>query len=380
MIPLLLALTFLYMAVLLFIAAGLHRLKPAAAASERPFISVLVAARNESAHIAPLLDALSRQDYPGDRYEILLIDDASGDDTVAQVLTWRRAHPAAPLRLLHSTGREQVISPKKHALAQGIAAAQGEILLFTDADCQPLPAWISTMADFFAPEIGMVIGYSPYELPRPRRLGERLLALESLSLAALAAATTGWGRPATCTGRNLGYRKAVWREVDGFTRIAHFISGDDDLFLKQVLERTRWRVAYALHAQAIVPTRLLTSGRAFFRQRLRHASKGFHYGLKMTSLLATAWLFNLLLAAGAISSLGHSPLDLRPWLAWLGKSAVELLLLSRFARAMQRTQTLTVFPLAEFLHVFYVILFGALGPLTRIRWKENAAPVAAAGA
>lgn len=380
MIPLLLALTILYIVALLFIVQGLRRLKPPPTSAEQPFISVLIAARNEAAHITPLLEALDRQEYPRDRYEIVIIDDASNDTTVEQILAWQCSHPGSPLRLIHSQGREQVISPKKHALAQGIAAARGEILLFTDADCLPLPTWISALQACFTPEVGMVIGYSPYEIPPPRSLGERFLALESLSLAALAAATSGWRRPATCSGRNLGYRKTVWTEVDGFAPIAGFISGDDDLFLKLVLERTRWQVHYALTPEAIVPTRLLTSGRAFFRQRLRHASKGFHYGIKMTSVLALAWLFNLLLLAGAIQSLCQSPVDPRPWLAWAGKSAAELLLLVHFAKPMRRLHFLWIFPLAEILHAGYVVLFGALGPLSRIHWKETAASAAPAGA
>lgn len=380
MIPLLIALTALYMTALLFILQGFRRLKPPSASMGRPFISVLIAARNEAAHITPLLEALDRQDYPRDRHEILIIDDDSSDTTVKEIDRWQRAHPGSPLRLIHSQGRDQVISPKKHALAQGIAAARGEILLFTDADCLPLSTWISALQGFFTPEVGMVIGYSPYEIPPPRSLLERFLALESLSLAALAAATSGWKRPATCTGRNLAYRKTVWKEVDGFTAIAGFISGDDDLFLKQVLERTRWQVTYALTPEAIVPTRLLTNSRAFFRQRLRHASKGFHYGPKMTTLLALAWLYNLLLVAGTIQSLCQSPMDPRPWMAWAGKSMAELLLLIRFAQPMRRLQFLGIFPLAELLHVGYVVLFGALGPLSRIHWKENAASTAPAGA
>ncbi|HQG46714.1 MAG TPA: hypothetical protein PLG50_13730, partial [bacterium] len=98
------------------------------------------------------------------------------------------------------------------------------------------------------------------------------------------------------------------------------------------------------------------------------------------TLLALAWLYNLLLVAGTIQSLCQSPMDPRPWMAWAGKSMAELLLLIRFAKPMRRLQFLGIFPLAELLHVGYVVLFGALGPLSRIHWKENAASTAPAGA
>lgn len=354
---------------MIVISLGIGRLSgPADTAT--PFISVIVAARNEAENIIALLEALARQDYPASHHEIIIVDDASEDETAALAAGWIQARSIDRIRLLHSVGRDQVTSPKKHALAQGIAAAKGEILLFTDADCQPPPGWISTLAGYFRPEVGMVIGYSPYELPQPRTLGERLLALESLSLAALAAGTAGWGRPATCTGRNLGYRKSLWNELGGFSAISHFISGDDDLFLKLVVQHSRWRLVYALAPQAIVPTRLLTSTGSFFRQRLRHASKSFYYGWRMTTILAIVWFFNLLLLVSLVGALsGHAALW--PWFCLGLKAAGELVLLLRFAQPMQRLQTLALFPLAEVLHILYLILFGALGPLTRIRWKER---------
>lgn len=354
---------------MIVISLGIGRLAGHANAAT-PHVSVIVAARNEAENILALLEALARQDYPASRHEIIIVDDASEDDTAALATGWIKARSADRMRLLHSVGREAVTSPKKHALAQGITAASGEILLFTDADCQPPPEWISTLIAFFRPEVGMVIGYSPYELPQPRTLGERLLALESLSLASLAAGTAGWGRPATCTGRNLGYRKTLWSELGGFNAIARFISGDDDLFLKMVVQHSRWRVAYALAPQAVVPTRLLTSTGSFFRQRLRHASKGFYYGWRMTTILALAWFFNLLLLASLAGTL-FGRAALWPWFCLSLKAAGELVLLLRFAQPMQRLQTLALFPLAEMLHILYLLLFGALGPLTRIRWKEK---------
>ncbi len=373
MTALLLLLTLLYMAALLIISRGISRLQPAAAPKTRPFISVIIAARNEASCITPLLEALARQDYPREQHEIIIVDDASRDGTAEIIEQWLRDNPHCPIRLLHSKGRDQVISPKKHALTQGIHTARGEILLFTDADCQPPASWISSLCAYFGDQTGMVIGYSPYEIPPPHSLGQRFLALESLSLAALAAGTTGWGRPATCTGRNLGYRKSLWLQVNGFEPIARFVSGDDDLFLKQVLDRTSWRIAYALTPGAIVPTRLLPSAKAFFRQRLRHASKGFYYGWKMSSILALAWIFNLLLLIAVITSLCGPAITPWAWVAWAGKSAAELILLIRFARPLQRLHTLSIFPQAEAVHVLYVVLFGALGPLNRVRWKETAA-------
>ena len=47
-----------------------------------PFISAMIVARNESAYIEKSLNSLINQTYPKDRYEILLIDGNSNDNTV----------------------------------------------------------------------------------------------------------------------------------------------------------------------------------------------------------------------------------------------------------------------------------------------------------
>jgi len=364
---LLLLLTLLYTAALIGIALGVRINRSTRCAEPRTFISVIVAARNESAHILALCRALAQQAYPPERYEVLFVDDASTDDTARLIETFIAEHPGHAMRLIHSQGREQVRSPKKHALAQGIAGATGEILLFTDADCIPPATWVQAMASQFDDETGMVIGFSPYEVPLPHTLLQRVVALESLSLAALAAGTTGYGRPATCSGRNLAYRKCVFEEVGGFAAIAHFVSGDDDLFLKLVHERTPWKIRYALDAGSIVPTRHLSGLKAFVHQRLRHASKGFYYGWRMTGTLMLAYGFNLLL----LVSLLLPSRGLMPWVALGVKGCAEFFLLGRFALIMKRSRYLAVFPLAELLHIPYVVFIGALGPLLRIRWKEK---------
>jgi cellulose synthase/poly-beta-1,6-N-acetylglucosamine synthase-like glycosyltransferase len=371
MIILLLIFASLYASGLIWIALGIRNLKSRAPTEPPVFISVLVAARNESSHIVDLLQALMHQDYPANRYEVVIIDDASTDDTALKIEAVIQQSPDQNIRLVHSQDRDRVLSPKKHALAQGISAALGDILFFTDADCVPPSSWIKSMMACFTPETGMVIGLSPYELPLPKTLFQNLIALESLSLAALAAGTTGRGRPATCTGRNLAYRREVYQQVGGFKSIAHFVSGDDDLFLKLVHDRTDWRITYAMDPESVVPTRHLSNQRVFLRQRLRHASKGFHYGWKMTSTLMLVYFFNLALLFSCVSSLYHPSLDLWPWFSWLVKSAGEFVLLYRFTAPLDRSRYLWYFPLAELLHVPYVLVVGALGPIFKIQWKEN---------
>lgn len=358
----------IYLALIAWITWGLFRI-PKALSQEQSPVSVIVAARNEEENIAELLESLCVQDYPPEKYEVIIVDDGSTDSTALIISDFINHHPERQIKLLRSQNRETVVSPKKNAIGQGINAASGEIILLTDADCIVPPGWITGLVQRFDPETGMVIGFSPYERPSIKSLPSRFLALDALSLAAIAAGTSGWGMPATCNGRNLGYRQAVFQQVGGFEKIKQFASGDDDLFLKLVLKYTDWKIRYVLDASLAVPTLMLSNIRQFFHQRMRHASKGLHYEPAKILLLIVVYLYNLLLIAAILSLIVGQSLWLLLPLAI--KFVADFILLFTFATYMHKRSYLSIFPLASIVHLFYVTIFGALGQLKWFKWKEK---------
>lgn len=96
-------------------------------------ISVITPARNASATLPALLDALLALERPaGAELEFILVDDGSCDDT-ARIA---RGHPAG-VRVLDGAARGPAAA--RNAAA---AVARGEVLAFTDADCAPTPGWL----------------------------------------------------------------------------------------------------------------------------------------------------------------------------------------------------------------------------------------------
>lgn len=94
-----------------------------------PFVSVLIPVRNERAMLPRLLEQLLAQNYPPDRYEILVVDGRSTDGT-PDLVRRRFAKRAVPIRILDN--------PKMHASAGrnvGLSAARGEIILFLNGRC-----------------------------------------------------------------------------------------------------------------------------------------------------------------------------------------------------------------------------------------------------
>ena len=97
----------------------------------RPFISVVVAARNEEVQIADCLSGLAIQDYPD--YEVVVVDDGSTDSTAALIAGWVEKDPRFKIVQLSGSGS------KKAALTAAIKEATGEVIATTDADCAVVP-------------------------------------------------------------------------------------------------------------------------------------------------------------------------------------------------------------------------------------------------
>ena len=95
-----------------------------------PRVSVIVPARNEEQHLAAAMRSILALDYP--ELEVIAINDRSDDRTGKILDELAAANP--PLRALHVTELPQGWIGKNYVLYCGAQAAEGELLLFTDAD------------------------------------------------------------------------------------------------------------------------------------------------------------------------------------------------------------------------------------------------------
>jgi hopene-associated glycosyltransferase HpnB len=117
-----------------------------------PSVAVLVPARNEAAQIAPCLNSLLAQDYPG-AFSIDVIDDNSTDGTATLVRALaQREDAAGRLRLIEGSSLPEGWTGKLWALRQGFEAATSRdaspvYVLFTDADIIHAPDLLRRLVD-----------------------------------------------------------------------------------------------------------------------------------------------------------------------------------------------------------------------------------------
>jgi 1,2-diacylglycerol 3-beta-glucosyltransferase len=115
------------------------------APDQLPFVSLLVAAKNEEAVITRLVETLCQLDYPASRYEVWIVDDNSSDRT--PVLLEGLIQKYAQLRLLRRSA--DATGGKSGALNQVLPLTQGELIAVFDADAQVEPDLLRRVLPLF---------------------------------------------------------------------------------------------------------------------------------------------------------------------------------------------------------------------------------------
>ncbi len=136
-------------------------------AADWPHVTVLIAAHNEEAVIADILNALLHVDYPVDKLAILPVNDRSSDGTREIIDDFVRRYPDR-ISPFHRAGGKP---GKAAALKDAMELVETEVVLVFDADYIPGKALIRQLvAPFFDPEVGSVMGRVV-----PMNVGKKLL-------------------------------------------------------------------------------------------------------------------------------------------------------------------------------------------------------------
>lgn len=133
-----------------------------------PRVVVVVPAWNEAAVLAASLERLMHLEYPPDRLRVVVVDDASTDDTPAVVGAQAQRWPGRIVHLRRDQGGQGKAHTLNHGLEFVLADDWCEAVLITDADVIFLPDSLRRMTRHLAdPEVGAVTGYIREGTRRP---------------------------------------------------------------------------------------------------------------------------------------------------------------------------------------------------------------------
>lgn len=352
-------------------ALGLRRLNrnKTADPASWPSVSVIMPARNEAEVLPWTLRSLMRQDYSG-TWEIIVVDDRS-DDHTPQVLRELQAE-YANLRVVRITS-DPAGSPKKRALAAGIATSTADVIFTTDADCQYDEGWLREMVRHLQGDVGVVAGLTIFDLPdfqaAPR--WQKIQWLDFFVQNFLAAGSLGWGHAASCNGSNLCYRRKVYDEIAGFGESSAIVSGDDVLFAQRVAASSKWEMVYAKSPETLVRSLPVMTIRGLLHQRLRWASKGLTYRGSMLGFLFAIYAYYLLLMALPVATFFAPQVWSATASIWGLKLAVDTWLVYTGCRVFGQQRLQPYFIEYEIAQTITTPFFGFAGLLMPYHWKGD---------
>ena len=359
-----------YVAIAFAFRIGLSRRREPRETDDAPFVSVIVAARNEEAYIEGCLERLASQTYPCECYEILVVDDESADRTLEIARSAEARYPNVIALAVGNAFPE--MAAKKRPMSVGLQQARGQIILTTDADCRVPTTWIAATVACFEDDVAAVVGYSQV-LGRGEDqpfLG-RLQALDFLALMSAAAGAANLGFPLAASGQNLAYRRSAFDRVGGFTRIAHRPSGDDVLLLQLMRRAGCGAVRFAMNKEAHVTTCRTETLGGFLRQRRRWASNArcqLRLNPPFFGYIACVFLVHALVPVCLLTA-ASIPAALMPLACWAAKACANLLVVGKGAAVFDRRDLMRVFPMWELLQIPYILLVGISGALLPYTWK-----------
>src|SRR4030042_353336 len=187
-----------------------------------PFVSVLIPMRNEERHIEVCLHSLARQDYPHERFEVLVLDGASSDRSRGLVEEFA-AGEDLNLRLIDNPGRTTA-----RGLNLGIAHARGDIIARVDAHAAVAPDFLRQSVDALTTTDADGVG-GPIESVGRGLIGEAI-AIAMSSPFGVGNAHFRYSREAqyTDTVAFPAYRRQIFDRIGPFAEDVNY--GEDDEF------------------------------------------------------------------------------------------------------------------------------------------------------
>ncbi|MCL5020721.1 MAG: glycosyltransferase family 2 protein, partial [Bacteroidetes bacterium] len=196
---------------------------------DNPRVCILIPAHNEETVIEKTLEAMTRLDYPADKFEILVINDGSSDRTGEIVESVSKRDKRIRC---YNVPKGEGGKGKSRALNLGLKQTDAEVIAVYDADNQPLPDALKYLVAelLLHPDLGAVLG-NFRTINKDRTWLTRFVSIETMSFQAiLQAGRWAMFKVATLPGTNFVIWKHLLDDLNGWDEDA--ITEDSELSIR----------------------------------------------------------------------------------------------------------------------------------------------------
>ena len=357
--------TTIYCFSVLLLIIGLFRTTRKTANQKQHPITVILSAHNEEEYIEQCLKCLADQNYPKEKYEVIIANDRSDDRTPEIIKKFCSEY--SNFKSVDVENSENVI-PKKTALIKGLDIAKGEIVVSTDADCITPVTWLSDLNECFTDDVGLVIGHTNYIIPN--NVWKGIDALDYFSQRALGAAFIGIGSAYTCTASNFAYRKEIFdKNRDELTKIK-IRPAEDNFLLHRVHKKSNYKIAVAIKPGSFVTTNGASGIKDFMNQRFRWSAYGGNIttaGIRL--FFIPTLIYYPLISISLIGAFFNTDMFTALFLSLICKVTVDFLFMIKATTLYNCLYLLKYFLPISLIHLFLVPIIVLWGNLLTFQWK-----------
>ena len=246
------------------VAAGVRKARkkikiPEDSGGVLPFVSIIIPAKNEGSVIGRCLESLVGLDYPKDKYEVVVVEDGSKDDTVKICLGFEKDYPGL-VRLVHNG----VSKGKPSALNFALRFVRGKVVAVFDADNVPSPDVLVKAVRYFEEESVVAVQGKQCCLNKNENMLTQFVSIESgLWYESYLRGKDAFGLFVSITGSCYFVRKEVLVDVGGWNDS----SLSEDMELSANLANNGHKIRYA--CDVVSWQENPASVKSFFNQRVR---------------------------------------------------------------------------------------------------------------
>ena len=280
----LIAVSFYFIQTVLF-TMGAVKTYPKLRDDELPTVSVIVAARDEEENIQNCLTSLNNLNYPEGKIQIIIVDDKSTDSTGEIVNEFIK--DKAKFLMVVTQKNIGELKGKTLAIANGIEQATGEIIMTTDADCVVAPDWARTMVSYYTSnDVAIVNGMTNQQ---EHSSFAAMQSVDFIYLLTVASGSMNMGKPLSCIGNNMSYRRSVYDEIGGYAALKFSVTEDFNL-LMATHKLKKYKIIYPVDPGALVTSKPCSTYRSLYKQKKRWSVGGLESGIIGYLVTATAFI------------------------------------------------------------------------------------------
>jgi cellulose synthase/poly-beta-1,6-N-acetylglucosamine synthase-like glycosyltransferase len=249
--------------------------------------SIVISAKDEADNISNLLNSLKKIDYPKNKFEIVIVDDNSTDNTSCIAEDFKKEE--INLKLIKAEGK--IYPGKKGALAIGINNTINDYILITDADCIVCSGWLQSYSVKFNEGYDFLFGNAPF-INEPGFVN-KVSRFENLRTFILYTTALKLNLPYSVSARNFGFKKSSFYKIKGYENTKETLSGDDDLLIREAY-KNKMRIGYIPENNASIYSKTKRTVKEYLAQKARHTKTSVYY-LPVHKIILGGWhLINLI--------------------------------------------------------------------------------------